>query len=278
VASLLLILAARAIKLPWVAIALGLISAPELYCITMGQTGIFVSALLMASLGLAETQPIAAGIAAGCLIIKPQFAILLPICFLASHNWRAFVSAVATLTFLCALSGVMFGLGVWRQFLGNHAAAAPGLLAAAWPQPYQFTMVTVFMMLRSLGAGVPLAGAVQALASVGAGCGAWWLWRRGNPVDPPTRLAATLCLVAIATPYAYIYDLPGLGLALAGRAANTRWADLAPFTIFCLFTALYAVLSTFWFLTGALFLAAILISLWPTIKRARDDSPLALPL
>jgi hypothetical protein len=172
--------------------------------------------------------------------------------------------------FLCALTTLLFGLDVWRQFLGHHVAAAPGLLNGAWPQPYQLTMVTVFMMLRSLGAGFPLAYAVQGLATAAAAAAAWWLWRGNHKIDPPARLAATFCLVAIATPYAYIYDLPGLGIVLAGYAAHSRWERLIPLTLFCVFTSLYVVLSAFWFLTGALFLAAILVSLWPGIGRRKE--------
>jgi hypothetical protein len=274
-ATLLLILAGRTLRLSWTAIVLGIISAPGLYCIAMGQTGIFVSAWLILSLGLAGTQPILAGIAAGCLIIKPQFAILLPICFLASRNWRAMISATATVLLLCTLTALLFGPEVWRQFVFHHAAAAPALLNRDWPQPYQFTMVTVFMMLRSLKAGYAIAYTGQAFASAGAAAIAWWLWRDRNPIDKLARLAATLCLVAIATPYAYIYDLPGLGLVLMGYAEGRKWNALIPLIIFCVFTSLYAFLSAFWFFTGAIFLVAILVALWPAITEDRGNFPLA---
>ena len=81
--------------------------------------------------------------------------------------------------------------------------------------------------------------------------------------------------MAIATPYAYIYDLPGLGLVLMGYAEGRKWNALIPLIIFCVFTSLYAFLLAFWFLTGAIFLVAILVALWPAITEARGNFPLA---
>lgn len=259
----LLILSARLLKLPWMAIGVGLLSQPTLQCMTMGQTGMFISAALMLSFGLAETQPVIAGIAAGCLIIKPQFGILLPVCFLASRNWRAMVAAAGTVLGLCALPALLFGMGVWRVFFINHIASAQSLITLPWPQGYQYTMVTVFMLLRSLGAGMNLASFVQAVASLCAAAACWWLWRRGANIDRLAQLAATLCLVILATPYAYIYDLPALALALAGCAAMTRWRTIIPLTILSVITSIYVFFSTAWFLPGAIFLFALLLSVWP---------------
>lgn len=76
-----LALAARYFQLGWWGIALGMLSPPMLYCIVMGQTGLFVSTALLLAVGLAGSQPILAGVAAGCVVIKPQFGLLLPSAF-----------------------------------------------------------------------------------------------------------------------------------------------------------------------------------------------------
>lgn len=259
----LLVYSARLLRLPWLAIGLGLLTQPTLYCMTMGQTGMFVSAGLILSLGLAETQPVIAGIAAGCLIIKPQFGLLLPVCFLASRNWRAMAAAAATVFGLCALPAMLFGFSVWHTFLNHDVATDHSLMAPAWPQGYQYTMVTVFMLLRSLGAGMNLASFVQIVASLGAAGACWWLWRRGANFDRLARLAATLCLVICATPYAYIYDLPALAVALAGCATKPHWRSIIPITILGVFTSIYVFFSAMWFLPGAIVLVSILLLVWP---------------
>jgi len=253
--NLALILAARALRLPWAAVALGLASPANLYCMAMGQTGLFVSAFALLALGLAERAPVLAGIAAGCLIIKPQFGLLLPVCYLASRNWRAFGAAAATVAVLCALPALWFGAGVWREFFVHPVTSAPVLLDAAWPNKFQYTMVTVYMMCRSLGAGFGVAYAAQGVASLAAVVLAWVLWRGEGGLG---RLAVTLCLAALATPYAYTYDLAALGMTLAGFAWS-RGGGLAPVALFWVFTGFYVFFSTFWFLTGALCLAGIAV-------------------
>jgi hypothetical protein len=250
------------------AIIMGLVSVPTLYCIVMGQTGLFVSAALLLSLGLAEAQPVIAGIAAGCVIIKPQFGLLLPVCFLAARNWRAFAAAAATVGVLCLLSGLIFGLDVWSVFFPHHVSGAQSLLAAPWPSAFEYTMITVFMLCRSLGASAHAAAIFQALACICAAFACWRLWLPGRSAGLG-RTAAMLCLIMLATPYAYIYDLPALAFVLAEYAARHRPAGLAVMALFWFFTGAYPLFSTFWFLPGAIFITLILLMLrWPRQRSA----------
>jgi hypothetical protein len=253
---------ARAAGIRWRAIGLGLLSPPTLYCFTMGQSGLFVSGFLLAGFGLAETSPLLAGIAAGCVIIKPQFGLLLPICYLASRNWRAMAAAAATVTFLCVLSAGVFGLQVWRQFLVHNTGNALQLLNHSWPIAYQFLMVTVFMVMRSLGGGFAIAYAAQGVASIVAGWTTWYLWRAGAAATPE-RLVGMMCLTVLASPYAYTYDLPGVATAIAGCAAASAWRRPVPATMFYMLSSLYVVLSIVWFLTGALVLLAMVLAHLP---------------
>ncbi len=259
--------AARAIGMGWGAIALGLASPPNLYCIAVGQNGALISALMLLSLGLAERRPRAAGFFAGCLVIKPQFALLLPVCFAAARNWQAMAAAAAGGLAICALSLLVFGSAPWRAFFGHGTVAARVVLDEAWPKPFQGVMVSWFMMLRSMGAGLPLAYALQGLATVAAAVAAWRLWSR--PVGP-ARLAATLGLAVLATPYAYVYDLPALALALAGFSAAMGWNFLLPLGIFVAATSLYIILSMLGFAVGAVVMLLLVVMLWPKAARLAD--------
>jgi hypothetical protein len=263
-----LLLAARAVKLPWTAILLTLVSPADLFCMTGGQSGIFVSAALLLGFGLAETQPVLAGIAAGCTVIKPQLAILLPVCYLAARNWRGTAAAAGSVAVLCLLPTLIFGPAVWQLFFTHHVDAAQILVTGDWPQVYQFMMVTVFMACRSLHASLTLAAFIQAGASLAAAGAAWWLWQPERKIDRIARLAATLCLSVLVTPYAYVYDLPALTLAIAAYAVTRRPTGLAAITLFWLGTGFYCWISAVSFLTGAIFLAAVLGLVWPRPGRS----------
>jgi hypothetical protein len=269
----LLALAGRAVKLSWPAICLGLAVPANLYCLAIGQTGAIISAFLVLSLGLAGTNPVLAGIIAGGLIVKPQFAVLLPVCYLASRNWRALSAAAASTLTICLLTTLCFGPGVWLHFLTVETGTARNVLNLPWPQPFQGIMISMFMSARSLGAGLRLAYAAQALTTLAAAGAAWFLWSRDRAIAPNLRLLLTLCLVPLATPYAYIYDIPGVAILLAGFTAQKQWRNLLPLTALFLFTSLYIVIAMVSFLTGGLLLAMLVIYVWQNIEPIRRPTP-----
>jgi hypothetical protein len=257
-ATLCLVLAARLTKLPWRAIGLGLIAAPNLFCAVTGQSGILVSAMLIIAFGLADTNPLFSGMADALLVIKPQFGLLMPVCYLAQRNWRAVAIAVTSLAGLCVLTTLCFGVGIWEA--NQHLASAQNMLSAPWPSEFQIEMITPLVLFRSLHASLTLALILQGAASLLAAFACWHLWRRG--VKMIERLAPTFC-GALATPYGYTYDLPALGVALAALAVHSPRRGLIAFTVFLAFTSLYALISVYLFSTGALFLLAILCLTWP---------------
>jgi len=263
-----LTLAGRTAKFPWSAIALCLIAPSLLYCVAIGQTGLIVSSLLIFSMVLLKTNPILAGIAAGCVIIKPQFAILMPVCFLASRSWRALATAALTGGALCVLSLCIFGFASWQYFLAVGVPMAHYTLTRAWPVCFQSIMVSPFIMLRSLGAGLGPAYGLQCASTLTAAAVNWHLWRPDSRVKIPTRMLLTLCLIPLATPYAYIYDLPGLTLALASEVMRRQVQLVVPLALFWVITALYIIISMVSFAVGGILLALLAVYLWPR----RDES------
>jgi len=246
--------AARGLGLPWRALGLALFTLPVTRGVEFGQSGLIISSLLLVSLG--TKRPVAAGIAAGCLIIKPQFALLLPVCYLAERNWRALASAAATAATLLALSAVILGPRAWMHLLTAAPATATAILQMPWPQLFQAMMVSVFMSARSLHLALGPAYALQLCAGLAAAAAAWRLWSRPTE-DPTARRAATLCLVLLATPYVYIYDLPALTVALAafGLAANPD--RLLVTAAFWVFLALDGFIVNAGYSPGGLFLPVI---------------------
>ncbi len=267
-------LAARHLGLPWRVVGLGGLAQPALYGAVIGQSGLLVSGFLLAAFGLAQTQPIIAGIAAGLVIIKPQFGLLLPVCYLAARNKRAFVTAALSVAGLLLLTAAGFGLNIWTNMQKHQVSGAHSLLVAHWPSNFQFIMTTPYITLQSLGVSQYIAGWLQGAVSLAAALAAWRLWRQ--PMPKLERLAPTLALVMLATPYAYIYDLPCLAVALAGLWwAKRDGLSLAALALLFAFTCLYAPLSVFSGISwGGIALAAILLLVWP---RAARPSRVTMP-
>jgi hypothetical protein len=257
----LLILAGFCAGMSWRGIALGLIMPANLYCTVIAETGAIVSSLLAVSLALAETQPIFAGIAAGALVIKPQFALLLPFCFLASRNFRALGAAIATVLVLGTLTTLIFGPAIWAQFITTEIPLSTKVLAEPWPHPVWTIMVSVFFTMRSLGAGLHLSYAVQAIATLAAIFAAWRLWRRPTP-DPLARLATTLGLAVLATPYVLTYDLAALSLILAGYFLSAKTRRLPVFAGFWFCSGLYVFFSII-LSAGGILIPLLLAKIWP---------------
>jgi len=257
----LLILAGRCAGISWRGIALGLIMPAPLYGTVIAESGAIVSALLAISLALAESRPLLAGMAAGALVIKPQFGLLLPVCFLASRNFRALGAAIATTILLCALTTLCFGSALWVQYFMVKIPLSGRVIAQPWPHPFWIIAVSSFFTLRSLGAGLHLAYAVQSLATLAAIIAAWRLWRAPAP-DPVGRLAATLCLAAIASPYVFTYDLAALSLILAGYAVADKNRILAPLAGFWVCSGCYVFFSSM-LSAGGILLPLLAARLWP---------------
>jgi hypothetical protein len=263
-----LILTAKGTVYSWPAISLGFLAQPALFCITMGQSGMLISAFVLLALGLVEVQPIAAGLAAGAVIAKPQLGLLIPFCYLGARKFRAALAGAASVAALCAAATLSFGVQIWRDYEAKPLSAAKSMVTAAWPQKFQVMMVTPMVMLRSLHVSFGAASIAQAVITAGAGLACFWLWRQR--FSTAELLAPTLCLMALATPYAYVYDLPALGIALAAFAFAAPVRGLLALTLFFAFTSIYALLSYYYFSTGALFLTAILLLVWPRIAPGRQ--------
>src|SRR5205085_11486975 len=60
----------------------------------LGQNGFFMAVIFLAGLLLLERRPFLAGLVLGCLILKPQLALLLPVATIAARQWRTIAGAI----------------------------------------------------------------------------------------------------------------------------------------------------------------------------------------
>lgn len=76
------------------------------------------------------------------------------------------------------------------------------------------------------------------------------------------RVLLTLCLMPLATPYGYIYDIPGIALALAAAFVTAPRQFFAPLAWLWFVTGMYILISMVSFVTGGMFMALLVVHLW----------------
>ncbi|WBO21090.1 glycosyltransferase family 87 protein [Sphingomonas abietis] len=203
---------------PGRATVLAVLAAPASFlCIGHGQNAFLTASLLAGGLALLDRRPWAAGLLLGCLVYKPQFAVLLPVVLIATGNRRAFLGAAIASLGLVALTLAIWGWPVGAAF--HESLAITRTIVIESGQTGWQKIVTSFATARALGAPIPLAYAVQAVSTLiaigGAAIAARW-------ASPALRGAATCAAALLSTPYALDYDLVILGAALCFLVADAR--------------------------------------------------------
>ena len=197
----------------------------------LGQNGALTAALLIGGLYNTRSRPILAGVLLGLLTVKPHLGIIVPFCLLASRSYATIVSAAVTAAAMVVCSGLLFGFEIWPLFFSETGPLMTRILEAPYPQAYHTHAATLFMTMRSLGAGLPLAYGLQLVACVTAASFALWLWRPANLLDHRSKVAITGVLAILATPYGYTYDSAPLYLAVAWFLLHERRPNLLFFGV-----------------------------------------------
>lgn len=198
------------------------LAAPvSLICVMHGHNGFLTALLLGGGLLALERRPFVAGVLLGCLVYKPQFALVLPLLLLVTGSWRAIAGAALSSLVLIALSYGIWGWPVWQAFIDSLPLTKRVVIEAGttgWEK-----IMSPFSAIRSVGGAVGLSYVIQAVASVIAIGTSLWVARAGRP---DLRNAAITATVLIATPYVLDYDFVVLlaGIAFLWRdAARNGW-------------------------------------------------------
>jgi alpha-1,2-mannosyltransferase len=181
-----------------------------------GQNGFLTAALIGGALIVLDRRPVVAGILLGLLVYKPQYGLLLPLVLAVSGRWKCFGAAAAMAALLTIATTLTFGAPVWQAFLVSTHFTRTVVLEQGNTGWYKIQ--SVFAWARMWGASIPLAYALQGLATVAVGTALAALWR--SAARFPLK-AAGLCLATIlATPYSFDYDMMVLAPAIAWLAAD----------------------------------------------------------
>ncbi len=178
--------------------------------VVAGQNGFLSAALLIGGFALLDGSPVAGGILFGALSFKPQLGLMVPVALIAARRWRALVAAAATAFFLIALSVIVFGAGMWANWIGLLL----GPSSAAWRQWAEFARPfgnSVSVWASLLGASDGVAKAAQLLAILVGAAAVWRAFRAPRAGD--LRLVVVLAATILAAPSVAIYDMTVLAMA-----------------------------------------------------------------
>lgn len=249
-------------------------SPAAMFNMGFGQNGALTAALLIGGLVASDRRALLGGALIGLLIIKPQAALLAPVCFLAARNYNAFFAAALSVCLIVLASIAAFGLEAWIGFFKVTSPLMVSYLEEAYLSPYQRNGVSVFLFARSLGADLPTAYAVQAVIAIAAIAVTWSLWRRPTH-EPLLRAAATGVLTLLVTPYGYTYELLCLPLAGLLLAMRTNWRSVSALLVLMLSWIWPAVCTIIIlnFLPLTPFVAALVAwACWRALRESEDEA------
>lgn len=187
-----------------------------------GQLGMLAAGLLYGGLRLLNRHPAWSGVLLGCVSIKPELFMLVPIVLIAHRSILAFCTCVATVAFLVDASSIFFGSSLWWVYLET----VPSLLSTVMEKgegSFLYLMPSAFGAVRALGFSASAGYWVQLPFTLMAFVVTYWLFRQDR--DPVARnLAFTLC-VLLATPFLFLWDYAVISPALYLYVTKTGLFD-----------------------------------------------------
>ena len=205
-------------------ILLTLAAPVTLICLMSGHNGFLTALLLGGGLALMDKRPLLAGVMFGCLIYKPQFALIIPPLLLASKNWRAVLGAAASSGALIGLTLELWGWPVWQAFIDSLPLTRDVVIEQGSTGFHK--IMSPFAAIRMWGGPIPLAYAVQAAATAFCIAAVAWIGWFGKSAN--VRNALVCAAVLVSTPYVLDYDYVVLLPAIAFlwlEAEENGWLD-----------------------------------------------------
>jgi len=182
------------------AILLIIFSPAALQNFSTGQTGFLSAGLILGGFRFVANRPVLSGTLFGLASFKPTLGILIPIALISARAWRPLVAAFVTVAILVIISSLVFGWSIWPIWLAKLPAHAEW--AKSVPDQFKPTITAnlAFLGVRSAVVQVAQIAVVVLVALI-----IWACFRRGVNL---LTTAALLVGTVLATPYAFLYDLP----------------------------------------------------------------------
>jgi hypothetical protein len=178
--------------------------------VDFAHNGFITAALIGFALVFLERRPWLSGLFLGLLTYKPHIGVLFPIALLASHNWRAFASAILASAILGIGAAIAFGSEGWLSFL-HTLVDRQSTLSPDSEVP--LALHSVFGLLRWVETSGPVSWGGHLIVAAVVALTVWIVWAKPIPFS---LKAAVLCIgSAMVSPYILFYDLCILSIAVA---------------------------------------------------------------
>jgi alpha-1,2-mannosyltransferase len=205
----------------------GLAFPAVFWTVTHGQTSLLTTSLFCWGLLQLPLRPVLAGILFGILTFKPHLGLLLPVALVAGRHWQAVVAAALTAVLCAVVSVVLFGTGIWADFLASTTDTR-SMLESGMNFGHYYKMQSVFAAARLLGSPLLVAYSFQALVGLAAAAIVVWVWRRPTS-DPDMKNAALMAATPLSTAFIFDYDLLLLAAPIAWLARKNVTDGARPY-------------------------------------------------
>jgi len=208
---------------------------PLFHTFVRGQfSAVILACFTLAFLALHADRPFLAGVALGCLALKPSFLVAIPLILLLAAAWKILGGLLISAASQAALARLCFGAEVTRdyvdmlmhpsQWLGtaelNYAAIQMHSLRAFW---------SLLVPSRTLALALYLLSSIAAIALAAL------IWKSSQPLQ--LRFAALILVLVLVNPHLFIYDLlvlaPALLLILDCTLTHSPHSISAPLPVLC---------------------------------------------
>jgi hypothetical protein len=167
----------------------------------IGQNGFLTAGIFMTGMSLLSRSPTAAGLVLGCLAIKPQLALLLPIALVAGRQWRAILGAAASSIGIMLLGLVLFGPATTTAWLGEAPliikVTGDGLMG--WSK-----LASIYAAAREIGIEEGPSIVIHALVALAGAVLVWRSWRGESELGAKIAILAASSM--LISPYLFYYD------------------------------------------------------------------------
>lgn len=180
-----------------------------------GQNGFYTGALVGIFLLAYWRERKGAGLPLGLMIIKPHLAVAISL--LTLLGWRVWTAVIAALVVAAALvlPTIVYGTGIWADFLNAVRESSAFLNKGAYPLE---RMTSVYAFLKSFHVISPVAISIHTIVAIAAMGAVVWAWAKKQPFN---QLAALVCAASImVSPYNYDYDLVILAIGFSFVVAD----------------------------------------------------------
>ncbi len=175
---------------------------PVLVNAVLGQSAFMIAGLFIGGLLLLPRRPFLAGLLLGCLAVKPQLGLLLPLALLAGGQWRAIAGAAISSTGVLILGAMALGWSAtwaWLAQLPLYASIAQEGLVG-WHK-----LASVYASMRQTGMGADTAFTIHVAVALLAAGAVWRVWRQ-PAIDARAKAAILASGTMLISPYLFLYD------------------------------------------------------------------------